>query len=303
MPAKFFKCPDNQTIPIADCLKLGGCRMGERCATIPYLKAVSFDREFRGVSPSMAGNGVRRIYLKAITNYVIDPMERTWSILGTAVHGKLSAMRYISNVLSEEKLSDGQTEGTADLLELDEEIPRFHILTDYKTFGSYKVAKCLGLTQEDVPLLNPGGSPILLKSGKNKGKPKTTSVIRCDPDKADLKFEALQVNRYRIFFEDNHFPISKMRLQIMVRDGGLYVARNRGITRNLYLIPIPRMNDTEVLFFYDQLQKAVDEAFAMGWAPHCSAEESWDGRRCDGFCEISEACQLMDQQPALRLAN
>ena len=121
MPATMFKCPDNQIISIAKCLKLGGCRMGERCATIPYLKAVSFDREFRGVSPSMAGNGVRLIYLKAITDYVIDPLKRTWSILGTAVHGKLSAMRYATNVLSEEKLSDDQMKGTADLLEIDEE--------------------------------------------------------------------------------------------------------------------------------------------------------------------------------------
>ena len=177
------------------------------------------------------------------------------------------------------------------------------VITDYKNFGSFKVAKCLGLIHEEEPLLSLDGSPILLKSGKNKGKPKTTPVIRCDSDKADLKFEALQVNRYRIFFENNHFPISKMRLQVMVRDGGLYVAKARGIIKNLYLIPIPRMDDTEVLYFYNQLQEAVDEAFAIGWAPHCSAEESWNGRRCDGFCEVSEACQLMDEQPMLKLAN
>jgi hypothetical protein len=295
MPAKFFICPDRQTIPITDCLKLSGCRMKERCATIPYLKAISFDREYRGVSPSMAGNSARLIYLRAITDYAIDPMDRTWSILGIAVHEKLSALRYVTNVLSEEKLSNEQMEGTADLLEIDEENQRFHLLTDYKTYGSYKVAKCLGLKQEQKPLLNEDGSPILLKSGKNKGKPKTESVTKCDPEKADLKFEILQVNRYRIFFENSGFPISRMRLQVMVRDGGLYVAKGRGITQNLYLIPIPRMDDVEVLYFYDELQRSVDEAFANDWAPRCTAEENWDGRRCDGFCEVSEACRLMDR--------
>jgi len=298
MPAKYFICPDRQTIPIADCLKLNGCRMKKRCAAIPYLKAVSFDREFNGVSPSSAGNGVRQIYLKAVTDYTIDPMGRTWSILGTAVHQKLSAMRYVSNVLSEEKLSDEQMEGTADLLEIDEENPRFHLLTDYKTFGSFKVAKCLGLVQKEEPLLNQDGSPILLKSGKNKGKPKTTTVITYNPERADIKAEALQLNRYRCFFEDSGFPISKMRLQVMVRDGGLYTAKNRGITKNLYLIPIPRMDDVEVLYYYDQLQQAVDEAFANDWAPRCDAWESWDGRRCDGFCEVVEACRLMDRESA-----
>lgn len=294
MPGKFFKCPDNQTIPIADCLKLGGCRMAERCATIPYLKDIAFDREFRGISPSSAGNGARYIYLKATTDYTISPMDRAWAELGTAVHQKLSAMRLTNNVLSEERLSDDQMKGTADVLEVDEGNQRYHILTDYKTFGSFKIARCLGIAQSQEVVRNPDGTPVFLKTGKNKGQPKTFSVIKCNPEKADLRTESLQLNRYRIFYENSGFPISKMRLQVIVRDGDTYIAKSRGIMRNLYIIPIPRMNDTEVLYFYNQLQEAVDQAFETGWAPRCSAEENWDGRRCDRFCEISQACHLMD---------
>jgi hypothetical protein len=280
--------------------------MKERCATLPYLKDIAFDRVYRGISPSSAGNGARYIYLKAITDYAVDPYSRTWAELGTAVHCKLSALKLAGNVLVEERLSDDRMEGTADLLEIDEENPRYHILTDYKTFGSYKVAKCLGLIQEQEPARNTDGTPVILKSGKNKGRVKTFSVIRIRPEKAELTHETLQLNRYRIFYENSGFPVSKMRLQAIVRDGGTYMARNRGITENLYIIPIPRMNDVEVLYYYDQLQQAVDEAFATGYAPRCSAEESWEGRRCDGFCEVSEACRSMDQESAaanLKLAN
>lgn len=303
MPATQFRCPDGQTIPIADCLMLGGCRMKERCATVPYLKEIAFDRVYRGISPSSAGNGARYIYLKATTDYAIDPFSRVWAVLGTAVHYKLSALRLATNVLVEEKLSDDQMDGIADLLEIDEANPRYHILTDYKAFGSYKAAKCLGLVQEQEPTRNPDGTPVILKSGKNKGQIKTFQVVRCHPEKVNLANEAMQVNRYRIFFEDSGFPISRMRLQVFVRDGDTYIAKSRGVTENLYIIAIPRMDDVEVLYFYDQLQKAVDEAFATGWAPRCSAAESWDGRRCNGSCEVCEACRLMDQQPALQLAN
>jgi hypothetical protein len=277
--------------------------MKDRCATIPYLKDIAFDREFRGISPSSAGNGARYIYLKATTDYTISPMDRTWAELGTAVHHKLSAMHLTGNVLSEERLSDDQMRGIADLLEIDEENPRYHILTDYKTFGSFKVARCLGLTQSQEVVRNPDGMPVLLKTGKNKGQPKTFSVIKCDPEKADLHNEIMQLNRYRCFFEDAGFPVSKMRLQVIVRDGDTYIAKSRGIMKNLYIIPIPRLDDVEVFYYYNQLQEAVDEAFATGWAPRCSAEESWDGRRCDRFCEVSEACRLMSEQPVLRLSN
>jgi len=296
MPSKFFICRDKQQILIEDCLKINGCRMGERCATVPYLKDVAFDREFKGVSPSSAGNGARYIYLKAITDYAIDPYDRTWVEIGTAVHRKLSALKLVTNVLSEEKLSDEQMEGIADLLEIDESNPRYHILTDYKCTGSYKITKYLGITQTQEPILNEDGTPVLLKSGKNKGKPKTISVSKTDPEKADLKNETYQINRYRCFLENSGFPISKMRIQAIPRDGATYIAKSRGITENLYIIPIKRLNDVDVLYFYAELQHLVSKAFETKWAPRCTPEENWEGRRCENFCEISDACKEMDRK-------
>jgi len=299
MPAKYFKCPDNDTVLIDRCLENGGCRMGNRCATRPYLRLVGYDREWNGVTPSAAGNGPRMLYLKATTDYVINPAERVWAAFGTGTHGKLSIHKYTHNVLSEEKLSDEAIKGIADVLEEDEQRQGFYVLSDYKTWGSFKVAKALGLTikKTEEPILE-NGEPVLLKSGKNKGekKTKTVSSIVIDPSTIDLLSEELQLNRYRILFEEHGFPISKMVIQAIPRDGGTYIAQNRGIDRNLYLIPIRRLVDADVLDFYKLLQISIDRAFRSGFVRRCDKWESWDGRRCNGYCEVATACIKMSEE-------
>jgi len=298
MPADRFFCPDGQAIEIEVCLKPKGCRMQSRCATLPYLRLVGFDRTFRGVSPSSAGNGARQIWLKATTDYVVNPADRVWVSIGTGTHGKLSFYKYIDNVFSEEALSDEIMQGIPDVLEQDEENEGSYILYDYKVWGSFKIAKAIGLaiTKTDKPVLDAEGTPVLLKSGNNKGKPKTVQekTITIDPANADLGSEELQLNRYRIFFESKGFPISKMLVQAISRDGGTYVAEGRGIDKKLYLVPIKRLPDDEVLAYYQELSDQVKLAFTTGFAPKCSIKETWGGRRCTvNFCEVLEACMAL----------
>lgn len=299
MPAKYFSCPDKETIPILDCLKYQGCRMPERCATLPFLRMIGFDRKWQGVSPSSAGNGPRAIYLKATTDYTIDPNDRVWAAFGTSTHDNLAIHKYSSNVLTEQKLSDNEMTGIADCLEMDEWKPGYYVLIDYKTWGSFKVAKALGIISEKVEeTVMEEGKPVILKSGKNKGKPKTIqkTTIITDTSKADLKSEELQINRYRIFFESYQFPISRMQIQVVSRDGGTYVAKNRGIDRNLYVIPIRRLLNDTVLDFYRNLNTEVMEAFKTAYARKCDSWESWDRRRCEGYCEVMEVCQEMSKK-------
>jgi len=296
MPAKYFVCPDDEKIEIAKCLEKRGCRLQDRCATLPTLRLMGFDREWRGVSPSSAGNGPRLLYLKATTDYAINPNNRVWAVFGTSTHDKLSIHDF--NVLAEEKLADSQMSGIADLLEEDEYIDGSYILSDYKTWGSFKVAKAMGITSEkvDEPILDADGNLVLLRSGKNQGQPKTkqVTVISQNLSKIDMVNEELQLNRYRIFFEGKGFPISKMQIQIVSRDGGTYIAKGRGIDKNLYVIPVKRLPDSAVLDFYDILKAETDQAFKDGTAQKCNAGESWKGRRCtDQYCEVFEACQKL----------
>lgn len=271
--------------------------MNDRCGTIPFLRLVGFDREWYGVTPSSAGNGPRYLYLKAVTDYTIDPNDRVWAAFGTSTHEKLSIHKYNSNVLAEEPLQDEDMKGIADCLEEDECNENFYILTDHKTWGSFKVAKTLGISSEKIEetILDEEKKPVLLKSGPNKGQPKTKkkTVITQDPSKVDLQSEELQLNRYRIFFEKYGFPVSQMRIQVVSRDGGTYVAKGRGIEKNLYIIPIKKLLNADVIGFYKKLGDEVTQAFKDSFTRKCNDWESWERRKCNGFCEVVDACKKM----------
>jgi hypothetical protein len=299
MPATKFICPDGETIDIERCLKVQGCRMQQRCCTVPSLRLYGFDREWKGVSPSSAGNGPRAMYLKATTGYAISPDSRVWAGLGTSTHDKYGAHKYSGNVLSEQPLSDDDMSGIADVLEQDEWKPGYYVLTDYKTWGSYKVAKALGITilKSEEVVLDEFLAPVILKSGKNKGKPKTKKVSEriIDPATVDLRSEELQLNRYRIFFEQYGFPVSRLQIQAIPRDGGTYIAKGRGIEKNLYIIPVKKLLNDFVLDFYKTLNDEVLEAFKTGYVRLCNSWENWEYRRCDGYCEVAEACKEMSR--------
>lgn len=296
MPAAFFKCPDGGEVEIAKCLEHGSCRMGERCLSTRLLAAIGFDREWRGVTPSAAGNSARYLLLKKVSPYTVDPQDRAWAILGTGVHKKLDrAAGY--NVLSEERLDHEGMTGVPDDLEQDEENPGKFILWDDKVFGSFKVRKVLGIVRVEKQLLDDQGNPILFKSGKNKGEPKTKVEWVRDLNAVDIRGEAMQLNRYRIMWESKGFPISKMFLEVTVRDGGLQATIANGINRNIYKIPIPRMDDGVVMGHYMNLSLEVDKALVLGYAPICSPDNRWFRKgknvRCHDYCEVKAACIAM----------
>jgi len=293
MPLKYFICPDGEQIEILKCLAPNGCRINERCASMRTLQKAGHDRKWR-LSPSCAGNGPRYEYLKSTTNYATTVESRMFAILGTGTHAALH--RYDDNVLSETPLNDEEMKGTSDALEIDEQNLGKYILIDAKTWGSFKVAKALGVTKEEETILDEEGKPILFKSGKRKGQPKTRQVTKIDPTQIDMKDTELQLNRYRIFWEKMGYPISKMLIEAIVRDGGTAAAFSRKINKRLYLIPVKRLNNDEVLAYYRNLSDEIMEAFKTGYARKCNMWECWDRKRCENFCDVKEACQQMSKQ-------
>jgi len=292
MPAKFFRCPDGERILIDACLQFKGCRMNQRCASLRFLETIAFDRNWRGITASMAGDGPRQLYLKQHINYTISPQSRVFAVLGTGSHAKLHEWAP-KNVLSEERLEGG----TPDCLEQDEYEDGKYILYDDKTWGSYKVMKALGIVKEQKlhDILDDEGNPVRYKSGAKKGQKKKEkeTIFTIKPETIDLRAQELQVNYYRTLFEDRNFPVSKMFLEVPVRDGGIAMAKSRGIDRNLYLIPIKRLPDEEVKTYYERLQEEYDTAIRRGYARKCNSWETWDGRRCEGYCEVKFACDRM----------
>ena len=294
MSAKWFRCPDGEKIEIESCLARNGCRMGGRCATVPFLRLIGYDREWRGITPSMAGNGPRLIYLKQTHPYTIDPQKRVFAAMGVGLHGKLSLHKFTNNVLSEEELKDEDKKAIPDVLEEDESNEGLYILTDYKTSGSFAVMKMLGIFRVEEPVLGDKGEKTYFKSGEKKGQLKTHLVTKQDDAKKDIRGFALQLNRYRIFFEKQGFSISRMRIMALPRDGGTSAAKSRGIENNIYMIDIPKMSRIEVLDYYCNLEQEVKDAFQSSGGRICNSWERWDGNRCKK-CEVKEPCDEIEK--------
>ena len=205
---------------------------------------------------------------------------------------KLEKVAEKLNALSEEKL-DGDDTGILDLLVPDETIiEEAYALWDYKTSGSFKVAKALGLVAKKVP--DPNGA-VYKTSGKwgKAGDPKLITIFESDPTEVDMWEWEYQSNNYRIKIEDVGFPISRMFNQITVRDGGTLVAANRGITKNIYKIPIRRLPDKQVKEYFSMKREALLSFLSNGkYPPPCNSAESWNGRRCQGFCDVAEFCDV-----------
>jgi len=286
MPATKFRCPDGEVIPMGDCLT--SCRMGRRCLTLPTLITLaSSEKPWDGKSSTTRlMNGTLIEWLKIKIEYTIKPQDRAFALLGTNHHERLASIQ--GNWIAEEKQGNGIS-GTPDLLEPDELNPGSYVLTDYKTYGSFRVAKLLGLVKQQ----HLSDTEFYQKSGRwgKAGSPKKITTFRQDINAVDAKDEELQLNHYRVMVEAAGYPITHMQVQVTVRDGGIQVARERGVTGTMYLIPILRLPDDYIHNYFkgkmDKLHYYVDSDTQP---PVCTEEESWFKRRCKDYCEVAEHC-------------
>lgn len=283
---EWFKCSDGEVTKASDCLK--NCRMGERCLTLPTLEWIGKERVWDGVpSTTQLLNGTMYSFLKLTQPYVVDPDSMAFALLGTKHHDKLKDMAKELGLPAEIALTT-EDRDIFDLLEPDN---GGYVLTDYKTWGSFKVAKAIGIVKTGMKP-DPSGE-VYKRSGAwgKAGSPKMIPVFRAMPGEADNYDTELQLNRYRIMLEERGLTINRMQVQVTVRDGGLAVARSRGVDRNMMMVPIKRLSDDDVRdYFYmkaTQLAKALEDG---SWSQPCSNHECWDGVRCRGYCEVAMYC-------------
>ncbi len=282
---EWFRCPDSEIIPYKECLTK--CRMPERCETLPYLHLASDEREWTGeASTTQLLNGTMYSFLKITMPYTIDPDDMAFAIHGTKSHAQLEEKAKELGLPAELSTThDGRN--VVDLIEYEDEVLT---LTDYKTWGSYRITKALGIVQTGK---KPDPSGEVYKRGGAWGKagsPKMVSVFTQSPDKADNFDTELQLNRYRVMLEETGIPVGKMRVHAIVRDGGLAVARSRGVERNTYIIPIQKLDDNSVIVYFTTKSNSLKVALKDGWTIPCNNRENWDGARCRGYCEVAQYC-------------
>jgi len=297
MALEWFKCPDGKFIAVKDCLTK--CRMEERCLTLPTLTLMADERKWTGVpSTTQLLNGTMYEFLKLTQPYAVDPDSRAFMLAGTRHHKSLEEVAKELNLPSEIPLNIDR-----DIFDLLEPENGNLVLTDYKLWGSYRVAKALGIVEVGKQP-DPSGA-VYKTSGKwgQAGTPKMVSVFvfQSMPQEMDLFNEELQLNRYRIMLEELGIAISKMQLQVTVRDGGLAIANSRGITRNIYRMPIRKLDDSDVLGYFQPKHKDLLVALEQNkWTEPCNDRECWEGARCKGYCEVARYCPkgLLYQEPA-----
>ena len=286
MSLEWFKCPDQQLIPVKECLTK--CRMGDRCLTLPTLTMIGTEREWTGTpSTTQLLNGTMYSFLKLTQPYAIDPDGMAFALLGTKHHQQLGDIAKTLNLPSEIALTD-EDRDIFDLLEPDN---GGWTLTDYKTWGSYRVAKVLGIVEAGKKP-DPSGE-VYKRGGKwgAVGSPKMVTVFQQMPQEADNHDTELQLNRYRVMLEERGLTIGRMQIQITVRDGGLAVARSRGIERNTYMVPVKRLDDDYVKAYFEGKANQLMLALELNkYAEPCDNRECWDGRRCEDWCEVWMYC-------------
>jgi len=255
-----FICPDNERIKKVDCFK--ACRLGRQCLTLPTLMAVGSEREWSGIpSTTQCQQGTRMAWLKIKKPYYIKPEGRAFALLGIRHHAKLEVFAKVAKLVAEQKL-DGEVTGILDLLEPDPENEGMFILSDYKTWGGYAVQKAL----------------------KHN----------------DFGDALYQLNHYRVKAEQHEglaealgfsVKISRMQVQATVRDGGLDIATDRGVNKNIYLLDVPKVDDNEIISYFSSKAKALlDYLESDKLPPPCSTSENWNWKRCKGFCDVAEFC-------------
>lgn len=288
MPITHFQCPDKVEVPISECLVK--CRLGQRCLTKPTLLKIAQSERPLSNTPSTTQmlNGPLQEFLKHTVGFSVDPQSRAYALLGTGHHEALSNLTFGGDVAEERFHGDG-TSGQPDLLEPDEENPGFHVLTDYKTYGSYRVMKIMGLVKKE----RRSTTEFYKTNSKygRKGEPKREVYFEADPEAVDMTAEQLQLNHYRILCEEKGYKVSRMQIQVTVRDGGLMTARQRGLHRLMYLIEIPILDNWEVMSFFEARRDELNHAFSTGEMPRlCNSWESWDKRKCQQFCDVARFC-------------
>lgn len=279
-----FYCPDRAKVLFKDCLY--SCRMGERCVSRPTLIKLSKQRVWTGIpSTTQSICGTREAMLKIIKPYFEHINNLAFALLGHKVHFGLEESADDSN--AEIAFKDNIQTGIIDYYDPDE-----RILWDYKTSGSFKVRKALGMVQIKVP--DPSGA-VYKKSGKGfkKGDPKMITMWERDENEVDMWEWILQTNRYAWWLIDAGKPVDKIKIEVISRDGGLKATLANGIESNITIIDVPLLSRDYVIDYFKRKAAMLRSAIALSWAPVCNDKECWNGKKCEGYCPVAHECNKL----------
>lgn len=215
--------------------------------------------------------------------------------MGTIHHLHLESQELDDNAIQEEKLEGLDITGILDFYDKDTET-----LIDYKNTGSFKASKVLGMTHVMMP--DPSGATYK-KSGSwgAKGTFKQVKVFERNENLADFGDWLYQVNMYRYLLELKGHKVKAMKLQMNIRDAGTFTAIARGVDKNIYFVNIPVVDNDEIVSYFtakrDELLKHLNSNTTP---PKCTNEETWQGKKCEKYCEVRTLCPYIKEFKCLQ---
>lgn len=270
---------------------------------LAYIQLCAEQRPWTGVpSVTQLLDGTRQQYLMILTDYGVRLDDQAFQVVGSRGHRLLENAAPQGNVTEKKLITDEKT-GILDCIERYPDGKNY--LIDYKTWGSFRVVRALGLEKEKIPVLDSDGVQVNYQtSGKyyQAGEPRFEWKYTPNPDKADLFFEELQLNSYRYMAEDEYqITIEKMMLFVIVRDGGLAVAGKRGIKDKTISIPIRELEYDTIKNYFSNKRNALIVAIgdytytgmtlSQACPRMCDNRETWNGKRCRDYCPVYDICQ------------
>lgn len=288
MPLTKFICPDGAQMECDACIR--ACRLRLRCVSLSTLQAIySTERKWDG-KPHVTDllNGPMQTYLKICKDYAVEPQSRAFALLGSTHHKLMEQSS--DGYPAEIKVEVMGIQGMADALEPAVGYLSEWNLIDYKSWGGYRVAKALGM-EEIGKTPDPSGARYS-RGGKwgTAGSPKMVNTFRANPNKADLVNEIIQLNFYRVGLESMGFDIRDLMIQATVRDGGTVTAKGYGVGKLIYMIRVPKVDNSEVMGFLMGKKSELLTALEDDEPRMCNNEECWGGRRCKGYCDVAAFC-------------
>jgi hypothetical protein len=209
-------------------------------------------------------------YLRMVNDLYVSPKSLIKSFYGKAFHSTTGSAFGCAEVLVE----DDQCSGTFDLFDEG-------VLIDYKVWGSYRVARALGL--HSIKVINPVTK-----------RPNTRWVPGGEPE---IQEETLQLNRYRMLLHQR-FPDliqHSMKLFVIVKDAELQTAFSRGVTEPYYWIDIPQWDDINIWSWFEDKRLSLERAMETKTTACCDSVENWNGNRCK-YCDVAEFCNVGQAQ-------
>lgn len=276
---------------------------------LSYLKLCAEERKWTGTpSTTQLLRGARETYLMIRLPYALDPDKQAFRIVGSKGHSALEDSAGDA-VGVEMFLADDHRTGIVDLVE---QVNGENWLIDFKVKGSRAVSKALGLKKKKVQMTDSAGKPMVYKAdgkGGKKGDPRMKTEWYSDHylSLKNMREEMYQLNGYRLLLERRkNIKIDQMKIFYIVRDGSTGNSSKYGIYKNTYFKTVLRINDEALTGWFNDRAKELKsflssegsggpvpslETVLKKVPPLCSAEETWDGRKCAGYCAVSEYCQ------------